>query len=67
MSTHELTLNYIPGTYYAIASEPGTGSLYLADAKSFAGAGEITVMTPMGTVKKRFAAQRGPGKFAFTF
>jgi YVTN family beta-propeller protein len=67
MSTHELTLNYIPGTYYAIASEPGTGSLYLADAKSFSGAGEITVMTPRGTVKKRFAAQRGPGKFAFTF
>lgn len=67
LSTRQLTLNHVPGTYYAISAEPGTGDLYLADAKSFAGAGEITVVAPSGTVKKRFNAQRGPGKFAFTF
>jgi YVTN family beta-propeller protein len=67
MATRQLTVNHVPGTFYAIASEPGTGNLYLADAKTFAGAGEITVLTPSGTVKSRFAAQRGPGKFAFTF
>lgn len=66
-STKQVTLNYIPGTFYAIGTEPGTGNLYLADAKEFAGVGEVTVLTPSGAVMKKFAAQRGPGKFAFTF
>jgi hypothetical protein len=67
MSTRQLTLNFVQGTFYAIASEPGSANVYLADAMGFTGAGEITVVAPSGLVQKRFSAQRGPGKFAFTF
>jgi DNA-binding beta-propeller fold protein YncE len=67
MSTLQVTMNYASGTYYALASEPETGNLYVADAKNFTGTGEIRILTSAGTVKKTFAAQRGPGKFAFTF
>lgn len=65
MSTRQVTMNHVPGTFYAIASEPGTSNLYLADAKGFTGAGEITVVAPSGATEKKFNAQRGPGKFAF--
>ena len=67
MSTRQVTMNYVSGTYYALASEPGTANLYLADAKNFTGAGEIRILTPAGTVHRTFSAQRGPGKFAFTY
>jgi len=66
MASRQLTLNHVPGTFYAIAWRPGTDNLYIADAKGFTGTGEITVMATSGAVKKTFSAQRGPGKFAFT-
>ena len=65
LSSRQVTIEYVPGTYYALASEPGTGNLYLADAKGFAAAGEITVMTPGTGAAKSFPAQRGPGKIVF--
>jgi DNA-binding beta-propeller fold protein YncE len=67
MSGLALSLNHVAGTYYSLACEPGTSDLYLADAKSFTGTGEISVITPAGAVREKFDAQRGPGKIAFKF
>jgi YVTN family beta-propeller protein len=65
IATRQLALNHVAGTYYAISAEPISGNLYLADVKSFAGEGEISIVTPSGTLLRKFTAQRGPGKIAF--
>jgi len=58
-------LNFVGGTFYAVAVDKVTGDLYLADAKNFASDGEVRIYTKDGVLKKAFPAQRGPGVIAF--
>jgi YVTN family beta-propeller protein len=65
ISSHTIMMNYIPGTYYGAGIDDATGDLYLGDAKSFASAGEVSIFTRTGTLKKTFVAERGPSLFLF--
>ena len=64
-STRAVSLNYIAGTYYALAIDEATGDIYAADAKNFATDGEVRIYSKDGTFKKSFAAQKGPGVIRF--
>ena len=65
MATKAVTMNFISGTFYAMAMDEVSGDLYLADAKNFASDGEVHIFTKNGILKKTFTVQKGPGAIAF--
>jgi hypothetical protein len=62
-----LDLNFITGTYYALASDPVSGRLYAADANDFMSDGMVDIYESDGTPVKSFATQLGPGSMAFRY
>ena len=65
MATRTVTMNFIPGTFYAMTINEVSGDLYLADAKIFASDGEVHIFTKDGILKKTFTVQKGPGAMVF--
>jgi len=65
LATKSVLLKFIDGVFYGIAVDDISGDLYLTDAKNFSTNGEVLVFSTTGTLKKRFAAQRGPSVIAF--
>jgi YVTN family beta-propeller protein len=64
-STKAVTLSFVAGTYYGLGVDAENGDVYVADAKSFAAPGEVSIYTSAGTLKKTFIAERGPSQFLF--
>jgi hypothetical protein len=60
-----LEMNFIAGTFYAIAVDAASDRLYLSDVKDFAGDGEINIYESNGDFVRSFMAQSVPGSFAF--
>jgi YVTN family beta-propeller protein len=58
-------MDFIPGTYYNLAVDEGTGDIYAADAKGFVAAGEVFIYSNSGVRKNHFTAQRGPSVIRF--
>jgi DNA-binding beta-propeller fold protein YncE len=65
ITSRSVSSDFLVGTYYALAVDRLSGDVYAADAKSFSAAGEVKMFDQNGTLKRSFAAQRGPGAFAF--
>jgi hypothetical protein len=65
LTTRSVSLRFINGVFYGMAVDDISGDIYLADAKEFSTNGEVLIYTKEGTLKKRFAAQRGPSVITF--
>jgi DNA-binding beta-propeller fold protein YncE len=57
MATKAVTMNFIPGTFYAMAMDEVSGDLYLADAKNFASDGEVHIFTKNGILNKKLCVR----------
>jgi hypothetical protein len=64
-ATKAVSSDFIPGTFYAMTEDEVSGDLYLADVKSFAIPGTLSIYTSQGSLKKSFQVQRGPGRIVF--
>ena len=58
-------MNFIPDTAYAMAIDEASGDIYVADARSFAGNGVVSIYSSAGVLRRTFSAGRGPGAIAF--
>ena len=65
LPSKSLTANAIPGTYYGMAVDGASGDVYAADAKNFAGKGEVRIYSQALTLKRTLTVQKGPAVFAF--
>ena len=63
--TRSVDLNFIPDTSYALAIDETSGDIYVADAKRFVEDGVVSIFSSAGVLRKRFAAERGPGAIVF--
>ncbi len=66
LNTLVVTTMVVPGTFYALGVDRGSGDMYLADAKSFTTQGEVRSLTSTLAHKRTVPVQRGPAVFAFT-
>ncbi len=64
-TTHELTMNYINGTYYSITLDETNDDLYLTNVMNFAANGYVAVFRKDGDLRRVFGAQTGPSAIAF--
>ncbi len=65
ITSKTLSASAIPGTYYGMAVDASSGDVYAADAKNFAGKGEVRVYSQALTLKRTLTVQKGPAVFAF--
>jgi DNA-binding beta-propeller fold protein YncE len=65
LSSRTLTASVVPGTFYGMAVDASSGDVYLADAKNFAGQGEVRILSSGLTPKRTIPVERGPAVFAF--
>jgi hypothetical protein len=66
-ASRAIDLIFIPGTFYSLGVDLGSGRLYAGDANDFLTDGEVSIYESDGTFVKSFPAQRGPGSIVFRY
>jgi len=65
LSTRAVRINFVQGTFFALAVDPLSDEIYAADANEFMANGEMNVFSNDGALMQFFTVQRGPGAIAF--
>ncbi len=65
VATKSVVLNFVPGTFYALAFDDVARELYVSDVHDFSGNGDVKIYTAAGALRKTFVAQKGPAVFGF--
>ena len=65
LSSRSVTLNFIPGSFYALAVEQVSGDIYVTDARTFTVDGDLYIFSDGGVQKKKRLVQKIPGAIAF--
>ena len=65
VSSRAVTPTFVSGTFYALAVEPVTGDVYVADVRAFQSDGELRRYNREGVLLRSVDVQRGPGTLRF--
>jgi YVTN family beta-propeller protein len=65
LATKNVTSNYIPGNYYALAVQEASGDILVTDAKTFNVDGDLYVFSDNGVQKRKRIVGKVPGAIAF--
>ncbi|MFC1726889.1 YncE family protein, partial [candidate division KSB1 bacterium] len=57
--------NFIEGNYYCVKVRQSNGDIWVADAKDFLSAGEVSIYSSGGTFRKSFYVGISPGEIVF--